>query len=53
MLGKTFDPLYLNELGAVGIQPDIEQCRLWYEKAAELGSAAAAERLANLAKVGQ
>ena len=53
MLGKTFDPLYLNELGAVGIQPDIEQCRLWYEKAAELGSAAAAQRLANLAKVGQ
>jgi hypothetical protein len=53
MLGKTFDPLYLNELGAVGIQSDIEQCRLWYEKAAELGSAAAAQRLANLAKVGQ
>jgi hypothetical protein len=53
MLGKTFDPLYLSEVGAMGIQPDIEQCRQWYEKAAELGSEAAAQRLANLTQTGR
>jgi TPR repeat protein len=53
MLGKTFDPLFLRELGAVGIQPDIAQSRQWYEKAAELGSDAAAQRLANLAQTGR
>jgi TPR repeat protein len=53
MLGKTFDPLYLNELGAMGIQPDIAQARQWYQKAVELGSEAAAQRLANLAHSGQ
>jgi hypothetical protein len=53
MLGKTFDPLYLREVGAIGIQPDIEQCRRWYEKATELGSEAAAQRLANLTQTGR
>jgi hypothetical protein len=48
MLGKTFDPAFLNEVGAIGIQPDMEQARQWYQKAAELGSEAAAQRLANL-----
>lgn len=50
MLGKTFDPLYLNELGAIGIQPDIAQARQWYQKAVQLGSEVAAQRLANLAQ---
>src|SRR4029077_17765941 len=50
MLGKTFDPLYLNELGAIGIQPDLGQARQWYQKAVELGSEVAAQRLANLAQ---
>ena len=53
MLGKTFDPIYLNELGAMGIQPDIAQARHWYQQAVELGSDAAAQRLANLAQKGQ
>ena len=53
MLGKTFDPLYLNELGAMGIQPDVAQARQWYQKAVELGSEAAAQRLANLGQTGQ
>jgi hypothetical protein len=53
MLGKTFDPLFLHETGAVGIEPDIAQCRHWYQKAMELGSEAAAQRLANLAQTGQ
>jgi TPR repeat protein len=49
MLGKTFDPLFLRQIGAVGIEPDVAQCRHWYQKAMELGSEAAAQRLANLA----
>jgi hypothetical protein len=53
MLGKTFDPLFLHELGAVGIEPDLAQCRQWYQKAVELGSEAAVRRLANLAQTGQ
>lgn len=48
MLGKTFDPLFLRELGAMGMEPDLAQCRQWYENAAKLGSEAAAQRLANL-----
>jgi TPR repeat protein len=53
MLGKTFDPLFLHELGTVGIEPDLAQCRQWYQKAVELGSEAAAQRLANLAQKGR
>ena len=53
MLGKTFDPLFLDAVGAIGIQPDMAQCRQWYEKAAALGSDAAAQRLAKLAQTGQ
>jgi TPR repeat protein len=53
LLGKTFDPSYLRELGAIGIEPDIAQCRQWYAKAAELASEAAAQRLANLAQAGR
>jgi hypothetical protein len=52
MLGKTFDPLFLHEVGAIGIQADIAQCRQWYEKAAELGSEVAAQRLAKLTQAG-
>lgn len=53
MLGKTFDPLFLHEIGAVGIKPDLAQCRRWYRKAVELGSEAAAQRLANLGQTGR
>lgn len=53
MLGKTFDPLFLREIGAIGIKPDVVQCRRWYQRALELGSGAAAQLLANLAQTGQ
>jgi hypothetical protein len=52
MLGGTFDPVVIDELGAVGVQPDIAQARQWYEKAVELGSDVAAQRLARLALSG-
>jgi hypothetical protein len=53
MLGKTFDPLFLHEIGAIGIKADVVRCRQWYQKAVELGSETAAQRLANLVQTGQ
>jgi TPR repeat protein len=53
MLGKTFDPLFLHEISAIGIKADVARCRQWYQKAVELGSETAAQRLANLAQTGQ
>jgi hypothetical protein len=53
MLGKTFDPLFLYEIGAIGIKADVARCRQWYQKAVELGSETAAQRLANLVQTGQ
>jgi TPR repeat protein len=48
MLGSTFDPAFIQQLGVIGIQPDVARARQWYEKAAELGSDTASLRLANL-----
>jgi Sel1 repeat len=48
MLGSTFDPLIIRQLGVIGIEPDVGRARQWYEKAADLGSDAASQRLANL-----
>jgi hypothetical protein len=48
MLGSTFDPLIIRQLGVIGIEPDVARARQWYEKAADLGSDAASQRLANL-----
>ena len=49
-LGGTFDPLVLKNLGAVGVAPDPAQARSWYQKAAELGSLDASQRLNQLAQ---
>jgi hypothetical protein len=47
-LGATFDPVVMQRLGAIGTTPDITQARQWYQRAAELGSNAALQRLAGL-----
>ena len=47
-LGATFDPLVIRRLGVIGIEPDIARARQWYQKAAELGSAAASQQLTAL-----
>jgi hypothetical protein len=47
-LGATFDPSVIRRLGVIGIAPDIARARQWYQKAAELGSAAASQQLTNL-----
>jgi TPR repeat protein len=49
-LGGTFDPLVLRSLGAIGVAADPDQARNWYQKAAELGSRDAPQRLNQLAR---
>ena len=47
-LGATFDPIVLQRLGVIGVRPDAGRARKWYQKAAELGSDIASQRLARL-----
>ena len=48
MLGSTFDPLIIRQFSVIGIEPDVARASQWYEKAEELGSDAASQRLTNL-----
>jgi hypothetical protein len=48
-LGETFDPFLIQQLGAIGVQPDIAKAREWYQRATQLGSNTAAQHLAKLA----
>jgi hypothetical protein len=51
-LAETYDPLVLRKLGARGgITSDIALAQIWYEKARDLGSTAAPERLERLVRV--
>jgi hypothetical protein len=51
-LAETYDPLVLKKLGARGgITSDVAQAQSWYEKARDLGSTAAPERLERLARL--
>jgi hypothetical protein len=43
-MGDTFDPVELDRLRAVGVQPDATEARNWYEKARTLGAGSAADR---------
>ena len=47
-LAGTYDPDELAKMKVVGLQPNIEEARRWYEKARELGAFEAAERLRRL-----
>ena len=47
-LGATFDPLVIQRLGVIGIEPDTARARQWYQRAAELGSATASQQLTKL-----
>jgi hypothetical protein len=46
LLARTYDPEVLGTKDARSIQPDPAQARIWYRKAAELGSQQAQQRLA-------
>jgi hypothetical protein len=48
MLARTYDPEVLGTSDARSVMPDPEQARLWYRKAAELGSERAQQRLAQM-----
>jgi len=48
MLAGTYDPDELAKMEVVGLQPDIDAARKWYEKARELGAVEASERLRRL-----
>ena len=48
-LAGTFDPNVLKALGVPDGAPDLPQARLWYERAAQLGSPDAQRRLQQLA----
>jgi PAS domain-containing protein len=49
LLAGTYDPIALQKLGLQGPKVDIEKARTWYQRAQELGSAAAPGRLQLLA----
>jgi hypothetical protein len=43
-LARTYDPAYVRDSPELGLAPDIELALKWYDRAAELGSAAAKQR---------
>ncbi|MDR3533131.1 MAG: hypothetical protein P4L90_21545 [Rhodopila sp.] len=47
-LAKTYDPVFLNQIGAVGTKPDPAMAANWYRKAAALGDREAEARLRTL-----
>jgi len=50
-LAETYDPLVLEKLAAKGgITPDVALAHAWYERAKELGSTVAPERMARLTR---
>lgn len=50
MLGDTYDPVRLFQLGARGLVGDLDKATFWYEKADELGSPEAKARIVGLAQ---
>lgn len=50
-LGASFDPVVLNELGVLGVVPDVAQARFWYQRAADAGLIEASQRLDRLANM--
>lgn len=47
-MAETYDPDELRRLGVLGIQPNLEEARKWYQKAQELGEGEAEQRLSRL-----
>ena len=49
-VGATYDPSFIEEIGAQGIKPDTKQARIWYERAKALGHKDADAQISALAK---
>lgn len=50
-LGMTYDPSFISDAGVQGMKADPAEARAWYERARELGSQAAKEKLEELKHV--
>jgi len=48
LLGATYDPAFLEKMGAQGIKPDLKEARSWYERVKQLGVADADAKLDEL-----
>jgi hypothetical protein len=48
-LGATFDPTFLTKISVLGVSPDLDKARNWYQRAEQLGSQEAPRRLEMLA----
>lgn len=49
-VGATYDPSFIEDIGAQGIKPDTKQARIWYERAKALGHKDADAQISALAK---
>lgn len=49
-LGSTYDPQFIKEIGAHGIEPEPDQARFWYERAGLLNAPGAEAKLERLAR---
>ena len=47
-VGATYDPVFIEQLGAQGIKPEPDQARIWYEQAKLLGLADPDAQIAEL-----
>jgi hypothetical protein len=47
-IAATYDPVFLRQIGAVGVRADAAQAMQWYRRAASAGDAEAADRLKRL-----
>lgn len=47
-LGRTYDPVFVNRLGTLGLRPDSAAAAIWYRRAVALGDAGAETLLRNL-----
>jgi TPR repeat protein len=53
LLGATFDPTAVSDLGALGLAPDPNVARVWYQRAMEAGSVEASRRIERLTRTVQ
>ena len=44
-LGATYDPDFISEIGALGVKADLNEARVWYQRAKQLGIESAEAKL--------
>jgi len=53
LLGATYDPAAVSDFGALGLAPDPNVARAWYQRAMESGSVEASRRIERLTRTAQ